>query len=334
LRINDEGRLHHREGQELEFKEQFNFAALAEYYRDFAAFSNNRGGYLIFGVKDRPRHPIGMSAKSIAQFEKIDPEAISGHLLGLFSCDIRWAQSIITCDGRQFGVFRVEQSLAKPIIATKDEGKDNVIKSGAIYYRYGGRTQLIQGAELQAVINHRIEQNNTKWMDLIQKIGSAGPSNAAILDTESGLISKGGAQILVVDQQLVSKLKFVKEGEFSEKRGAPTLKLVGDVCPVDQVEVVQHVRENLTKAYPLSAMELADRVKQHVRHAKRNDVWKCITDNGLKGNPDYSAYNFRNKQQEDDFTATGNLPVATPIIYNHAAVAFITNVLKQEGGDE
>lgn len=44
--------LFHREGQELEFKEQFNLAGLADYFRDVAAFANNRGGYLIFGVKD------------------------------------------------------------------------------------------------------------------------------------------------------------------------------------------------------------------------------------------------------------------------------------------
>src|SRR5262245_51164384 len=54
--------LRHREGQELEFKEQFNLAGLADYFRDFAAFANNRGGYLIFGVQDSPRIPIGLSA--------------------------------------------------------------------------------------------------------------------------------------------------------------------------------------------------------------------------------------------------------------------------------
>ena len=47
--------LFHREGQCLEFKEQFNLAGLADYFRDFAAFSNNRGGDLIFGVTDTPR---------------------------------------------------------------------------------------------------------------------------------------------------------------------------------------------------------------------------------------------------------------------------------------
>jgi len=298
LRVNEEGRVYHRESQELEFKEQFNLAALADYYRDFAAFGNNRGGYLIFGVQDRPRVLLGMSAKSIAQFEKIDPQVISGHLLNTFSCDIHWDQSILSLDGKCFGVFRIAPVTEKPIIAAKDEGKDNVIKSGAIYYRYGGRTQLIQGAELQAIITHRLEQNNAHWLDLLGKIGKAGPQNAAVLDMESGLISKDGAQILVVDEKLVSKLKFIKEGQFREKQGAPTLKLVGDVSPVDQVEVIKRVHENLTKSYPLSAMELAEKVKAKVPGIKRDEIWKCISENDIKGNSDYSAYNLETSNRK------------------------------------
>ena len=86
--------LFHREGQELEFKEQFNLAGLADYFRDFAAFSNNRGGYLVFGIKDAPRTRTGLSAASIEQFEKIDPEKITGYLLEIFSADIRWEQAL------------------------------------------------------------------------------------------------------------------------------------------------------------------------------------------------------------------------------------------------
>ena len=33
--------LKHRDSQTLEFKEAFNFAGLAEYFHDFAAFANN-----------------------------------------------------------------------------------------------------------------------------------------------------------------------------------------------------------------------------------------------------------------------------------------------------
>src|SRR3989442_603124 len=118
------GYLHHREGQELEFKEQFNLAGLADYFRDFAAFANNRGGYIIFGVTDSPRKPTGLAASAIDQFDKIDPERISGYLLDIFSSDIRWKQQFVTVRGKKFGVFRVEEAAMKPVIAKKDEGKE------------------------------------------------------------------------------------------------------------------------------------------------------------------------------------------------------------------
>ncbi len=279
-----QGRLYHREGQELEFKEQFNLAGLADYFRDFAAFANNRGGYLIFGVKDKPRELGGLSRSSRAQFEKIDPERISGYLLDIFSSEVSWEQASIEYRGKTFGVFRVHESRCKPVIARRDEGKDQIIKNGEIYYRYGGRTQRIQSAELESIISQRIEQNNRHWLDLMEKIGRAGPHNAAILDTENGLIEKGDSQILVADEDLASKLSFIREGEFEERVGAPTLKLVGDVVPVESVEVVRHVKEHLTKEYPYSATELAAAVCARCPKATQHDVWRAIADNDLKNN--------------------------------------------------
>lgn len=321
------GRLYHREGQELEFKEQFNLAGLADYFRDFAAFANNRGGYLIFGVKDKPRELGGLSRSSRAQFEKIDPERISGYLLEIFSSEIAWEQASIEHRGKAFGVFRIHESRCKPVIARKDEGKDQIIKNGEVYYRYGGRTQRIQAAELESIISQRIEQNNRDWLDLMEKIGRAGPQNAAILDTENGLIEKGDSQILVVDEDLVSKLSFVREGEFKERMGAPTLKLVGDVVPVESVEVIKHEKQNLTKEYPYSAMELASAVCAACSKARQQDVWQAIADNDLKNNTRYSAYNFRNKSQEDRYRESGHVPAATPSIYNRRAVDFLVKVI-------
>lgn len=320
--------LFHREGQELEFKEQFNLAGLADYFRDFAAFSNNRGGYLVFGIKDAPRTRTGLSAASIEQFEKIDPEKITGYLLEIFSADIRWEQTLLDIGGASIGVFRIYEADLKPVIAKKDEGKDQTIKNGEIYYRYGGRTQKIQAAELENIINKRVEQNNSQWLDLMSKIGKAGPQNAAILDTEQALIEKGSSQVLVLDEVLANKLKFVKEGKFVEKDGAATLKLVGDVVPIGRVEVVKHVKEHLTKAYPLSAMELVQEVKKLHPEVKHNEIWAVIADNDIKNNPDYSAYNFRNKKQEDDYRKTGTVPSVTPSIYNEKAATFIVKVLK------
>lgn len=334
LRVKPDGRLFHREGQELEFKEQFNFAGLAEYLRDFAGFANNRGGYLIFGVTDSPRLPTGLSDSARDQFEKIDPQKISGFLLDYFSPSIDWEQASFEVDGAVFGVFRVHSARQKPVVAKQDAGRDQEIRNGEIYYRYGGRTQRIQFAELESIIDHRIERNNQDWLDLVQKIGAAGPSNAAILDTERSLIHKHDAQVLVVDDELASKLRFIKEGHFEERFGAPTLKLVGDVHPIDTVEVVKRVRENLIREYPLSAMELAQAVREKYPEAKQNKIWAAIRENDLKNNPDYSVYNFRNKKQEDDYKANGQLPSAVPSIYNHRAVDFIVQVLKQSDEDD
>lgn len=322
--------LYHREGQELEFKEQFNFAGLADYFRDFAAFANNRGGYLIFGVKDSPRVPNGLSEKSIEQFNKIDLGKITGYLLEIFSSDIRLEQAEIEIEGKLFGVFHIYKAHTKPVIAKKDEGKDQIIKNGNIYYRYGGRTQKIQYAELESIIRRRVEQNNRQWLDLMSKIGKAGPQNAAILDIEKSLVEKDDAKILVMDDDLASKIKFIKEGQFSEKEGAPTLKLIGDVFPIDKVEVVKKVKENLIKEYPLSAIELANIVKEKFPDAYQREVWAVIKDNDIKNNPDYSAYNFRNKKQEDEYKATGSIPASIPSIYNHNAVDFFVNLLKGE----
>lgn len=97
----------------------------------------------------------------------------------------------LSCQGFSFfpsPALRVEEAETKPIIAKRDEGKDNTIKNGEIYYRYGGRTQKILSAELERIIDRRVERNNSQWLDLMSKIAQAGPANAAILDTQQSLI--------------------------------------------------------------------------------------------------------------------------------------------------
>ncbi len=160
------------------------------------------------------------------------------------------------------------------------------------------------------------------------KIGKAGPQNIALLDTEKGVLERNNNSVMLLDEDLAKKLKFIKEGEFVEKDGATALKLVGDIVPIDKVEVVRHVKENLTKQYPFSALELVDEVKKRVPTISQQDVWACIAENDIKNNSDYSAYNFRNKKHEDAFHETRSLPVATPSIYNQKAVDFIVRILQ------
>ncbi|MDK2842535.1 MAG: hypothetical protein PWQ17_2041 [Anaerophaga sp.] len=331
LKLKDDGNLFHRESQYLEFKESFNLAGLADYYRDFAAFANNKGGYLIFGVKDRPkRELVGLSGKATKQFDKLDPEIVTGHLLDLFSTNIVWEHEIYRLEEMTFGVFYIHESTLKPVISKKDEGKDLILKNGEIYFRYGGRTQKIQFAELEIIINKRIEQNNNQWLDLVQKIGKSGPQNAAILDSEKGIIEKGDSQILVVDEELLSGFQLIREGEFSETKGAKTLKLVGNISPINQVEVIKKVKEDKLKEYPLSASELVTEIKKREPNFNQNRIWEIIKENDIKKNRDYSDYSFRNQKHRLNYENNGILAQGTPSIYKHTAVDLIISIYKNE----
>jgi hypothetical protein len=183
---------------------------------------------------------------------------------------------------------------------------------------------------LESIINHRVEQNNQQWLDLMKKIGRAGPQNAAILDTEKSLIEKDESQILVLDEELAQKLKFIKEGQFVEKSGAASLRLVGDIVPIDKVEVVKKVKEDLLKAYPFTATQLAKEIKTVLPRAPQNMIWAAIAENDLKNNTDYAAFVFSNNSSKQQYEDTGNSGYA-PSIYNQRAIDFLINVLRQSG---
>lgn len=328
LKLNDSGYIFHRERSNLEFKESFSLAGLAEYFKDFAGFSNNQGGYLIFGIKNSPRIPAGLSESSKEMFEKIDPETISGHLNEIFSPAISWEQREITLYNRTFGIIYIAEAKSKPVIAKKDEGR-NVIKNGEVYYRYAGRTQKIEYAELESIINNRVEENNQHWLDLMAKIGKIGPSKAAILDTEKGVIEKDTNNILVLDNGLIDKIKFIREGQFDEKDGATTLKLVGEVLPIDQVEVTKVLRKNITDLYPYSYTEMFANIRSNLENVKQNEVNEIIKINDLKNNRAYCAYNFRTKQQEEKYNEDGIVPSTAPTLYNESAIEFIVSRLAE-----
>ncbi len=54
------GNLRSRESNTVEFKQSFNKGSVAAYAKTMAAFANNSGGYIIFGITDTPRRIIGL----------------------------------------------------------------------------------------------------------------------------------------------------------------------------------------------------------------------------------------------------------------------------------
>jgi hypothetical protein len=328
LKVNPKnGYIFHRESKNIEYKESFNHAGWDEYLKNFAAFANNDGGYIVFGVKDRPKLPVGLNERSAQMFDDIDEEFISGEINKLFSPAIEWEKQLVEAHNTYFGIIYVHKNKIRPVIAKQDEG---AIKNGEIYYRYSGRVQKIEYGELNEIIENRIKENTEQIKSLLLKISEIGPSNAAVLDAERGIIEKDKDNILVIDEELVPKIKFIKEGEFSEKKGAQTLKLIGSVHPVDQVEIIKIKKQNLIEQYPYSFTEMKQKVLSQIPNAKLSQIHKVISENNVKNNPKYSAYNFRTKAHEEQYKETGQIPSSTPSLYNDDAINFIVRRLKEQ----
>lgn len=213
-----------RESTTLEFKKSFilDDFSVAGFSKAMASFANKDGGYIVFGVDDNPRTLLGVKR---TKFDSYDPAKLSEKINELFNPTIEWETHLYDWEGMSFGIIYTYKSKEKPIIAIKNASE---ITEGDIYYRYNGKSERIKPRDLSKIIHERLKEQDDAWRGLFEKAASIGPVNAALMDTIGGTVS-GPEGTLVIDEELIPKLKFIREGKFSEKEGKPTLKLIGDV---------------------------------------------------------------------------------------------------------
>lgn len=216
-------RLTSRESSQYEFKESFNWNNRSKYAKTMAAFANKDGGYIIFGIQDSPKNLVGLKNND---FETLDEERITEYLNSMFSPEIIWSKQIYELNGLNFGVLYTSESNVKPVVCKKNDGSE--LKESDIYYRYNGRSEKIKYPELARLIEREREKEKLLWLRHIEKIANIGPNSIGILDINGGVI-EGAAGTLLLDEKLLNEIAFIKEGEFNEKKGKPTLKLIGEV---------------------------------------------------------------------------------------------------------
>ena len=257
---NNPSRIVNREGTTIEFKESYNHCNRAQYMKTIAAFANNRGGYIIFGVGDKPRCLIGLNDKSLSQFEDLKVEEFTKTMLDYFSPEIKWEHCTFEFRGMSFGVIYIHPLIRKPCICKKQYDNQNdkqnekySLREGDIYYRYGGRSQRIRYEELASIIDETRNNEEKQWINLIKKVAHIGIENAALLDMGAGNLS-GSSGSVVIDGELLQKLAFIKEGSFVETGGTPTLRLIGDITEISPGKVV--VKETSKKV--VRAIEPSD----------------------------------------------------------------------------
>ncbi|MEE8138544.1 MAG: ATP-binding protein [Thermoanaerobaculia bacterium] len=256
--------LHNREGNRVEFKESFSLGSLARYTRTMVAFANNAGGYIIFGVEPSPHRLKGVNPR----FKTVDPASISSFLRDHVSPDPDWEIGEFEYHGVDLGYLYVYEAREKPIIATASAGKD--VKEGEIYYRYRGQSTRVRFAELKSIIDARLERERKAWLEHLRSISQAGPLNVGVLNTVEGQIHGTGPPFLI-EESLLEKIRFIREGRFRETSGEPTLRLIGDLEPVGGVLAREGVgvgihAENLYEAFlsqkPLSPIEARSYVRE------------------------------------------------------------------------
>ena len=257
LELNVKGHVKNRESQTLEFKQSFQLGdPLKLYIRTLVGMANNQGGRIVFGIQNKPHLPIGLQND---RFSSFDPKEINAVVLQYFSADIDWSLEEVQACGVNLGVIEVTEATSKPIICTKNHAKAK-LREGAVYYRYRAETTEIKHAELSAILQSERDKEKLLWMNHIQKIAAIGPQAVQMIDFKNGEMEVGGKKVLI-DSDLIDKLKVVKEGEFVEKKGAPALRIVGEIDGLMNSDSVYseplypHLQSKFTSTLPLSSYE-------------------------------------------------------------------------------
>lgn len=286
----EDGRLKHRERKDLEFKANYNFGSIknGKFSKSMVAFANADGGVMIFGIKDSPREPIGMSNDN---FEKIEIEKITQFLNEHFAPEIIWNMYDFEVAGKKYGVFVIEESKNKPIMCIKNVGDE--LKEGDIYYRYSARSQKIKYSELKELLENAKELERKKWMEHIQSIAKIGPQNIALIDVYRGNIENPQNKQIIIDKDLLRDIKFIQEGKFVEKEGAPTLKLMGTIEGMEGIQTLVPDL-NLDKDF-FTTKELGEKLNLLTEKGSTNYLTAVIWKYDIQNNPQYYQHKKHQK---------------------------------------
>lgn len=287
----DTGILKSRESNTVEFKESFNKGNTSKYAKTMAAYANNRGGYIIFGIKDKPRKIVGLQNYN---FENMSQEDFSGAINSLFAPAIEWDCGTFTIsysddknqtNGQSFkiGWIYTAEATSKPVVAQKAQEGGDRISDGDVFYRYRARTEKIKFAEMNQIIEERIRKEREGLLKMLEVIRESDTANLGIVNYSNGKASTPYGVDVVFERKLVAqvlkKAKYIKEGSFNETDGMPVLKVTGTI---DMTEEVPIPDGDPNEIYPYLQKQLIEGL-----NIKRNELEALIWHFKMKESPKY-----------------------------------------------
>ena len=237
-------RFKHGESDRHECKQEFGFKHAGKWLRAVAALANNAGGYVVFGVKDKKitggkidPESYTVSGLNSTHFANADPSDFTKLIKATFDPTPKVETIILDLNGTSVGMMYVHQHGSRPVIAQKGDGEQ--VKEGDIFFRYPGQSARIKYSDLRAILDERDRQSREQILPMVEKLLQLGPRDAMVADLAEGVLSDENRSIMI-GEGLLEKIKFIREGEFDEKAGDPTLKLVGKVKAIGSNGSVVH----------------------------------------------------------------------------------------------
>lgn len=215
------------ESFDIEYKLNLNISF--DLFRTMNGLANNKGGYIICGIEPTTREMKGLPETKVNYYKSnIDSEEMRGKILSSCQPNLEYKHYLHNIGTSKFVIFYIPESKNKPHVFM-NAGEDVV--SGDIYYRYNDSIKRIQYAELTSIIEEKRLKEQEKWMKFLGEIAKIGLDNVLIIDAKNGkmLSSNNYENGIVIDESVLSKFKLIKEGQFNEISGDPTLKIIGNL---------------------------------------------------------------------------------------------------------
>lgn len=257
--VSETGLIKSREGNSLEFKESFSKGGFSKYAKTMASFANHKGGFIIFGVSDKPRKIKGLQSDCFDTFEQ---ERFTESLNSFFEPAIEWECGSLEVrvqeNMKKIGWIYTYEAENKPVIAQKSCDSEKFY-SGDILYRYRAVSQKIKYAEMHSIISECARLARERLLKLIETVHKSGTANLGIVNYSNGKFSTPYGVDVEIDRKLVKqvlkKAKFIKEGCFSETEGAPVIKVTGNIDLAEEVPVPD---SNPDESHPYIQKKLAE----------------------------------------------------------------------------
>lgn len=271
------GKLRSRESNTVEFKKAFNMGSAAAYAKTMAAFANNTGGYIVFGIEDSPRSILGLTNNNL---ENLKQEKLTETINSYFAPAIDWETGTFDVDveklddngvslteRKKVGWIYTYESDIKPVIALKDHSGEN-ITAGDVFYRYRARNGKIKPAEMEKIISERITRERENLLKVLEVIRKSDTANLGIVNYGNGHFSTPYGVDVAFNRKLVTqvlkKAKYIKEGSFNETDGIPVIKVTGNIDLAEEVPVPEgnpddthpYIQKQMAKKLGISTQDL------------------------------------------------------------------------------